>query len=101
MAPVQALAALVLGRLSDRARPSPGPAAPGQEPGPAECWLGDHRDLTLAVVGEAVRHAWLALEIALAGQPVWTHVGDSLPPAQVNVFRQQMDALLDLLGLAG
>jgi tetratricopeptide (TPR) repeat protein len=50
---------------------------------------------------QALRRAWLTLEIALAGRSLWARVTSTLPPDEGNAFRQQMDALLDLLNLAG
>ncbi len=88
LAPAQTACLLVLRRLSDRL------GAPGRP-------LAGDPDLTLRAARQAVRHAWLALEIALAGPPVWGRIRSFLSPAQGNVFRQQMDALLDLLSLAG
>ena len=52
-------------------------------------------------IAEATRHAWLALEIALAGPSRWAQLTDAMPPAQANTFRQQAGALLDVLTLAG
>ncbi len=49
----------------------------------------------------AFRHAWLAVEIALAGKSVWRQIAHSLPLADGNVFGQHMEALRDLLSLAG
>jgi tetratricopeptide (TPR) repeat protein len=83
---------LVARCLSERARASTGPSGRSPE---------EHRDLTRYAVRRAVRHAWLALETALAGPSVWERIAGSLPPAQGSVFLQQMDALLDHLSLAG
>lgn len=63
--------------------------------------LVQRRDATLAAIRHASRHAWLALEIATGGAPLWQRITDSLSSAEGNVFRQQMEALLDLLNLAG
>jgi tetratricopeptide (TPR) repeat protein len=53
------------------------------------------------VLARASRRAWLALEVALAGPPFLARLGQSLPRERGNRLRQQLEALLDLLALAG
>lgn len=50
---------------------------------------------------QSARHGWLALEIALGGPALWDPFVRSLPAAPGNIFRQQMEGLLDLFALAG
>jgi tetratricopeptide (TPR) repeat protein len=49
----------------------------------------------------ATRHTWLALEIVLTRSSVQDCLGNLLSTAKRDVFRQQIDVLLDLLGQAG
>lgn len=63
--------------------------------------LDEHHAIILAALRRATRHAWLTLEITLAGPALWGHIIDSVLPAEGNVFRQQMEALLDRLNIAG
>jgi tetratricopeptide (TPR) repeat protein len=69
--------------------------------GRAKCRLVEPGDFPLPTVRQAARHAWLALECAVAGETLWNAVSCSLAATEANVFRQQMEALLDLLSLAG
>jgi tetratricopeptide (TPR) repeat protein len=102
MAPAQSASLLVLRRLSNGSRDSADLSPSDAEPNPAGRPLVAHCDIRLQAVRQATRHAWLALETALAGPSLWKKlVGTKGPAAQESVFRQQMDALLDLLSLAG
>jgi tetratricopeptide (TPR) repeat protein len=74
---------------------------PATAPAAASSPFAGYRDTALEALGRATRHACAALETALAGPPLWDHVTAWLPAARGHVFRQQMDALLDLLSLAG
>jgi tetratricopeptide (TPR) repeat protein len=58
-------------------------------------FLANHPRLLSLHLRRAARQAWLALEVALAGPALWRQLRDGA------VFRQQMEALLDLLSLAG
>jgi tetratricopeptide (TPR) repeat protein len=97
----QIASSLLLRRLGVGVRTSAIPAKPDQAPIPAERLLAEHGELALRAVCQATRHAWLALEIAFAGQGIWKPISQDLAPAKGNVLRQQLDALLDLLSLAG
>src|SRR5579871_994327 len=80
--PAQAIALLVLRRVSARH----GLLPPGEFGGTA--------------ARQALLHAWLALEVAVSSEVLWNAVSRALG-AETNIFRQHMDALLDLLSLAG
>jgi tetratricopeptide (TPR) repeat protein len=56
---------------------------------------------TLRAAQQATRLTWLTLEIALAGKPAWQPISKILTAAKAKIFRQQMEALLDILALAG
>jgi tetratricopeptide (TPR) repeat protein len=60
-----------------------------------------NRCSSAATVRQATRHAWLALEIALGGKSVWKRITRGWTAAEGRVFRQQMDAFVDLLSLSG
>jgi len=100
-APTQIVALLALRRWSVR-HGIPSPSSP-REPGQVreDYSLGKQRDIVLHAVRQAARHAWLTLEIAVGGEALWNALGRSHTAAEANIFRQQMDALLDLLSLAG
>ena len=53
------------------------------------------------VLARATRHTWLALEIALSGPAFQERLGSALPATRANIFRQQLESLIDLLGRAG
>lgn len=55
----------------------------------------------LQTVRQATHQAWLTLEVALAGKAAWQPISKALSSAQAKRFRQQMDALLDILTMAG
>lgn len=67
---------------------------------PAGLNLQQH-DETQTALATATRHAWLSLEVALAGTSIWEQIMDALPHSEGDIFRQQMDTLLDLFTLAG
>jgi tetratricopeptide (TPR) repeat protein len=99
--PLQAVALLVLRRWSARyGAPSPSST---QELGlgRVERPLGKQQDIAWRAARQSVRHAWLALEIALGGEDLWDALSHSYTAAEANIFRQHMATLLDLLSLAG
>jgi tetratricopeptide (TPR) repeat protein len=99
--PAQAAGILLLRRRSqsDGLAADEKPLTPG--PGRAESALAHHGEPILDAVRHATRHAWLALEVALAGEASWQAISLLLPAADGAAFHQQMAALLDLLNVAG
>ncbi len=53
------------------------------------------------IARRVVRHAWLTLEIALAGTPVHEQISALFSVRQAPLFHEQIEILLDLLGRAG
>jgi tetratricopeptide (TPR) repeat protein len=99
MNPAQALAELVLlRRLVSFGEDA---ISVDQLPSRAKRLLTHYRELSMRAVGQAARHAWLTLEIALAGPDVWSATGGPLSGSKAKSFRRQMEALLDILSLSG
>jgi tetratricopeptide (TPR) repeat protein len=99
--PAEIIAQLVLGRFArlrglSASAPTTIPATTSDEAEPSS-----QSQFLMRTLQQATRQAWLALEVALAGKPLWKHLSGSLSTPEAKGFRQQMDALLDLLSLAG
>jgi tetratricopeptide (TPR) repeat protein len=59
------------------------------------------REIDPRLLRLAVRHAWLAVEMALAGPSVHERLGELLSRARGPLFREQVEVLIELLGRAG
>jgi tetratricopeptide (TPR) repeat protein len=62
---------------------------------------GEQPSVDPPIARRAVRHAWLTLEIALAGTPVHEQISTLFSARQAPLFHEQIEILLDLLGRAG
>lgn len=101
LTPAQAVAALVMRRRLGPSSVSAQASKAARGPSLAERLLVKHREATVQAVRRAARHSWLALEIALADKPVRSAVSTPLSAGDAKAFRQQTEALLDLMTLAG
>jgi tetratricopeptide (TPR) repeat protein len=101
MNPVQAVALLVLRRQLERLGAYAYSKAADQLPGRAKRLLVHYRETSTQAVAQAVRRAWLTLEIAFAGPVAWSAASRALSTRKAKSFRRQMEALLDIISLAG
>src|SRR5688572_12442842 len=98
MAQTHIMSLLALRRLLDH---SPLRTFLAQQAITVDHFLRDKGEIVESTLATAVRHAWLGVEIALAGTPVWEQIISSLPHRDGHIFRQQIASLLDLFSLAG
>jgi tetratricopeptide (TPR) repeat protein len=101
MNPAQATAVLVLRQRLENFAGYASTDSAEQVPARAMRLPAYYREASIQAVTLAARRAWLTLETALAGPETWSAASASLSASEANSFRRQMEALLDLLNLAG
>jgi tetratricopeptide (TPR) repeat protein len=62
--------------------------------------LAANRELARTVLTKAAHHAWMSVEIALAGPRLWDDIVESIPVTEPILFRQRIASLLDLIRMA-
>ena len=99
MGPVQTLSALALRRLCGRVREPVGAPALAPDPGAVNGSFADDEPIAAALL-LANRQAWLALEVALAGELLWQRVEVSWGANAEDAFCRQVRAFLTAVPLS-
>jgi tetratricopeptide (TPR) repeat protein len=99
--PVQATAVLVLRRRLASFSAYASPDSSEQVPARAKRFVAHFCKAATKAVGIAARRAWLTLETVLAGPEIWNAAGATFSSSEAQAFRRQMEALLDVINLAG